>query len=191
MHQALWLLLETLGSLLATACVLRAYLNWLGFGARNPIGQFVIAITDWLVLPLRSLLPATRKNARSIDWASLLGALLLSVTLAIVWVLMFGGQRHAPAFGAVVLLAVFWLLKWTLWLLTVLVLLLAVLSWVNPHAPIAPTVDALTRPFLAPIRRVVPLVGGVDLSPLLLILIVQVLLTLLQSAMPSFMALAS
>lgn len=191
MHQALWLLLETLGSLLATACVLRAYLNWLGFGARNPIGQFVIAITDWLVLPLRGVLPAMRKNARSVDWASLIGALLLAVLLAIVWVLMFGGQRHAPAFGAVVLLAVFWLLKWTLWLLTVLVLLLAVLSWVNPHAPIAPTVDALTRPFLAPIRRVVPLVGGVDLSPLLLILLVQVLLTLLQSIMPSFMALAS
>lgn len=190
MHQALWLLIETLGSLLATACVLRAYLNWIGLGARNPVGQFVIAITDWLVLRLRSVLPATRQNVRSIDWASLLAALLVTVVLAIAWVMMFGGRR-IPAFGVVVLLAVFWLIKWTLWLLTALVLFLAVLSWVNPHAPIAPTIDALTRPFLAPIRRIVPLVGGVDLSPLLLILIIQVLLTLLQSAMPAFMALAS
>jgi len=190
MHQALWLLIETLGSLLATACVLRAYLNWIGLGARNPVGQFVIAITDWLVLRLRSVLPDARQNVRSVDWASLLAALLVTVVLAIAWVMMFGGRR-IPAFGVVVLLAVFWLIKWTLWLLTALVLFLAVLSWVNPHAPIAPTIDALTRPFLAPIRRIVPLVGGVDLSPLLLILIIQLLLTLLQSAMPAFMALAS
>lgn len=190
MHQALWLLLETLASLLATACVLRAYLNWLGLGVRDPIGQFVIAVTDWIVRPLRGVLPATRANMRSIDWASLLAALLLSVVLAVVYVMIFGRGR-APAFGVVVLLAIFWLIKWSLWLLTALVILLAVLSWVNPHAPIAPTIDALTRPFLAPIRRAVPLIGGVDLSPLVLILLAQFALTLLQSAMPSFLAMAS
>ena len=190
MNQALWLLLETLGSLLATACVLRAYMNWLGLGARTQIGQFVIAVTEWIVRPLRGVLPAARKGPRSIDWASLAAALLLAIVLAILFVLIFGRGR-TPAFGAVVLLALFWLVKWSLWLLTALVLLLAVLSWVNPHAPIAPTVDALTQPFLAPIRRVVPLIGGVDLSPLVLILLVQLLLTLLQSAMPSFMALAA
>jgi YggT family protein len=69
--------------------------------------------------------------------------------------------------------------------------LLAVLSWVNPHAPIAPTVDALTQPFLSPIRRVVPLIGGVDLSPLVLILLLQVLLTMLKSVTPSFIAIAA
>lgn len=190
MQQALWLLLETLGSLLATACVLRAYMNWLGLGARDPIGQFVIAVTDWIVRPLRGVLPSARKNMRSVDWASLLAALLLSVLLAVVYVMLFGRGR-APAFGAVVLLAVFWLLKWSLWLLTALVVLLAVLSWVNPHAPVAPTIDALTRPFLGPIRRVVPLIGGVDLSPLVLILLAQIALTLLQSAMPSFLALTA
>ncbi|MCD6679113.1 MAG: YggT family protein [Burkholderiaceae bacterium] len=190
MHQALWLLLETLGSLLATACVLRAYLNWLGLGVRDPLGQFVIAVTDWIVRPLRGVLPATRKNMRSVDWASLLASLLLAVVLAVLYVLLFGGGR-APAFGAVVLLAVFWLAKWSLWLLTALVLLLAVLSWVNPHAPIAPTIDALTRPFLSPIRRFVPLIGGVDLSPLVLILLAQLALTVLQSAMPTFFAAVS
>ena len=190
MYQALWLLLETLGSLLATACVLRAYLNWLGLGARNQVGQFVIAVTEWIVRPLRSVLPAARKGPRSVDWASLVAALVLATVLAIVYIMIFGRGR-TPAFGAVVLLAVFWLLKWSLWLLTAMVLLMAVLSWVNPHAPIAPTIDALTQPFLAPIRRIVPLIGGVDLSPLVLILLLQLVLTLLQSAMPSFMALAA
>lgn len=190
MYQALWLLLETLGSLLATACVLRAYLNWLGLGARNQVGEFVIAITDWMVRPLRGLLPAARKGPRSVDWASLVAALLLAIALAVVYIMIFGRGR-TPAFGAVLMLALFWLIKWSLWLLTAMVLLLAVLSWVNPHAPIAPTIDALTQPFLAPLRRVVPLIGGVDLSPLVLILLLQLALTLLQSAMPSFIALAA
>jgi YggT family protein len=66
-----------------------------------------------------------------------------------------------------------------------------VLSWVNPHAPIAPTIDALTQPFLSPIRRFVPLIGGVDLSPLVLILLLQLALTMLKSIVPSFMAMAS
>ncbi len=190
MYQALWLLLETIGSLLATACVLRAYLAWLGLGARNPIGQFVVAVTDWIVRPLRGMLPAPRKARRSVDWPSLLAALLLALALAVFYVLVFGRGR-VPAPGAVLLLAAFWLVKWSLWLLTAMVLLLAVLSWVNPRAPIAPVVDALTQPFLAPIRRIVPLVGGVDLSPLVLILLLQFVLTLLHSFMPAFVALAA
>jgi len=185
MHQALWLLLETLGSLLATACLLRAYMNRVGLGARNPVGQFVVAITDWLVRPLRRVVP----SGRTTDWASIVGGFLVSLVLALVFVAIFGGGRF-PAPGAVLLLALFWLVKWSLWLLTALVLLQAVLSWVNPYAPIAPTIAALTQPFLAPIRRIVPLVGGVDLSPLVLILLVQVLLPLLQSLLPGMMAIA-
>ena len=185
MHQALWLLLETLGSLLATACLLRAYLNRVGIGSRNQIGHFVVAVTDWLVRPLRRLVPA----GRTMDWASIVGALLVSSVLAFVFVSMFGGGR--PSLGAVLMLSLFWLVKWSLWLLTVLVLVQAVLSWVNPYAPIAPTLDALTRPFLAPIRRLVPLIGGVDLSPLVLILAIQVLLTLIQSSIPGLLSLTS
>jgi YggT family protein len=51
-------------------------------------------------------------------------------------------------------------------------------SWVNPHAPLAPFFDAVTRPFLGPIQRIVPLVGGVDLSPAVLLIIVQIALML-------------
>ncbi|HRO61134.1 MAG TPA: YggT family protein [Burkholderiaceae bacterium] len=186
MQQALWLLLETLGSLLAIACLLRAYMNRVGIGSRNQIGQFILAVTDWLVRPLRRLIPGGRK----LDWASIVAALLVSSVLAFLFVSMFGA-RQVPSFGAVLLLSLFWLVKWSLWLLTVLVIVQAVLSWVNPYAPIAPTIDALTRPFLAPIRRVVPLIGGVDLSPLVLILGIQVLLTLIQSFVPGLLALGA
>lgn len=182
MYQALWLLLETVGSLLATACLLRAYMNRIGLGARNPIGQFVIAITDWLVRPLRRLVPASGR----IDWPSVAGGFLVALVLALLFMALFSGGFPSP--GAALLLAVFWLVKWSLWLLTALVIVQAVLSWVNPHAPIAPAVDALTQPFLGPIRSVVPLIGGVDLSPLVLILLVQFALSVLQSGLAGVFA---
>jgi YggT family protein len=59
------------------------------------------------------------------------------------------------------------------------VFLLAILSWVNPHAPVAPVFNAIARPFLRPIRRILPPVGGVDLSPLVLLLALWVLLFLI------------
>lgn len=185
MHQALWLLLETLGSLLAGACLLRAYMNFCGTGTRNPVGQFVMAFTDWLVSPLRRMLGSRGR----VDWSSLLAALIVSVALAFVFALLFGSSTHLPSLGAVLLIALYWLLKWALWLITILVIAQAVLSWVNPHAPMMPVVDSLTRPVLAPIRRLIPLVGGVDLSPLVLILLLQVLLSLLQTGLlPALLA---
>lgn len=182
MIRVLWFLIETLGSLFATACVLRALAWRVQLSPRNPITQFVIAITDWLVKPLRGAIPTTRGQ----DWASIAAALAVALVLAIVWGLLFRGATAAV--GMVVPLAVFWLLKWSIYLVMGLVLLQAIMSWVNPHAPVAPAVDQLTRPFLAPIRRVIPLVGGVDLSPLVLLLVAQVAITLLETL---FAALAS
>lgn len=180
MERALWFLLETVGSLLATACILRAAAWRAQLSARNPIVQFVIAVTDWLVKPLRKVLPASRRT----DWSSLAAALIVAVVLAVVWTLL-STRSRMPVFGAVVLLAMFWVLKWSLYLLMGLVILQAILSWVNPHAPVAPAIDQLTRPWLAPIRRLIPLVGGVDLSPLVLIVVAQVALTLLESVFVS------
>jgi YggT family protein len=176
MIRALWFLVETLTSLLATACLLRALAWRLQLSARNPISQFLIAVTDWMVKPLRRALPASR----STDWGSILAAVLIALILALAWTLVFAHSR-APAFGGVVLLAAYWLVKWSLYLLMGLVILHAVLSWVNPHAPVAPVLDQLTRPFLAPLRRLIPLVGGVDLTPLILIVAAQVALTGIES----------
>jgi YggT family protein len=83
----------------------------------------------------------------------------------------------------VLLLAAIWLVRWSIWLVVGLVIVQAILSWVNPYAPLAPAIQQLTQPFLAPIRRFVPLVGGVDLSPLVLIIVLQVLLMVVDPAM--------
>lgn len=175
MMSALWLLIETVGSLLASACLLRAAAWWQQLSPRNPIMQFVIAVTDWLVKPLRRVLPASRR----VDWASLAAALIISIVLGLLYSLLL--LARPPVVGGVLLIALFWLGKWSIYLLIGLVLLQAVLSWVNPHAPMAPVIDHLTRPFLAPIRRVLPLIGGVDLSPLVAVLAGQVVLMVLES----------
>ena len=111
----------------------------------------------------------------------------VALLLAVAWTVVFAPSR-TPAFGGVVLLAAYWLIKWSLYLLMGLVILHAVLSWVNPHAPVAPALDQLTRPFLAPLRRVIPLVGGVDLTPLVVIVAAQVALTGIESLFLSLVA---
>jgi YggT family protein len=104
--------------------------------------------------------------------------------LAIVYLLIWGSGR-APVFGAVVLIALAWMLKWFLWLLSAVVLVLAVLSWVNPYAPIAPILQTLAQPFLSPLQRVIPRIGNVDLSGLVLLLIAQGALSLLHGLVPA------
>jgi YggT family protein len=66
--------------------------------------------------------------------------------------------------------------RWALLSVLWLTILYALLSWINPHAPMAPAIELLVRPFLAPFRRIIPLVGGVDLSPMALGLTVYILL---------------
>jgi YggT family protein len=183
MSRILWLLIETLGSLLAVACVLRAYAHRVHLNPRNPISQFVSALTDWLVGPLRRLIPP----GRTMDWASVLAAVLVAMLTAVLFFVVLGGVS-VPNPGSVLMLAFVWLVRWTVWLVIGLVIVQAILSWVNPYAPLAPAIQQLTQPFLAPIRRVVPLVGGVDLSPLVLIVLLQVVLMIVDPAtLPSLL----
>jgi YggT family protein len=171
MSRILWLVIETVGSLLAVACVLRAYAHRVHLNPRNPISQFVSALTDWLVLPLRRAIPP----GRAMDWASVLAAVLLALLTGLLYFVVLGNVS-VPNPGSVLLWATISLVRWTVWLAIGLVLVQAILSWVNPYAPLAPAIQQLTAPLLAPIRRVVPAIGGVDLSPLVLILLLQVLL---------------
>jgi YggT family protein len=68
------------------------------------------------------------------------------------------------------------LVRFGVYILVFAVIVQAVLSWVNPYAPLAPVFDAITRPFLRPLRRFVPPVGSVDLTPLIVLVVLQVLL---------------
>jgi len=168
-------LLQTIAVILGVSLLARAYMNYLGMPARNPLAQFAIALTDWLVRPLRRLVPAVGR----FDAATLLAAILVAIVFLGLRFLLVGVGMDSWPWSGLLLMALIQLLRWALYLVLWLTLLHVVLSWVNPHAPIAPAVSMLVRPFLAPFQRALPQVGGFDLSPIVVILIVNVMLIVL------------
>ena len=188
------LLFESAASLLVFCLLLRALMQWVRLHPRNPIAPFVFAMTDWLIRPLRRIVP----GFGGIDWASLLGALLVAaflnmVLLSIKWVLA-GGDAGTLGLGKIVIAygipaALLWLLRNAVYLLMGIVIIQAVLSWVNPFSPLAAVLNDLSRPFLEPLRKIVPHIGQVDLSPLVLFLILQVVMMVIEQLSMSWMAL--
>jgi YggT family protein len=176
-NQALQFLLQTVVNLFVVAALLRFWMQALRAPYRNPLSEFVMALTDFAVKPLRRVIP----GLYGLDLSSLFLAWGLQIFLLLfvlslqghsVWI---GGPHVFPV---VAFLALVNLLKYSLYLLIVGVFIQAVLSWINPYSPISPVLDSLTRPFLRPVRRVLPLVGNVDLSPLVLFVICQLILML-------------
>lgn len=171
LFQIFHLLLEVAFGLLTGACLLRLYMQYqrIPMSARsgNPLGSFLFATTDWLVLPLRRVLPAVGR----VDSASLLAAYLLQLVQAcILWLLGASGGGVA----SLAVLAALGVVRLALSGMTGLVIVYAVLSWVQADSPFADLLQRLASPLLAPIRRVLPLVGGIDLSPLVLLVLLQI-----------------
>jgi YggT family protein len=161
------LILDVVGGLIAGACLLRwAMQRWrVPFG--NPMGQLVFALTNWLVLPLRKVVPAVGTS----DTSSVLGAFLVELAqFGVLWLVASGS---AP-WLAVPVLALFGLARLVVSTLTVLLIVYAIASWVQAHSQLSDLVARLVAPMLRPLRRLVPLVGGVDLSPLALLLTLQI-----------------
>ncbi|MBK9440174.1 MAG: YggT family protein [Comamonadaceae bacterium] len=171
LYQIFSLLLEVVIGFLSGVCLLRLYMQYqrIPMSARsgNPLGQFVFAVTDWIVLPLRRVLP----SIGALDTASLVAAYLLQLTeFGLLWLLA-GGEG---GLYAVPILAGFGVLRMAISGMTGAVIVYAVLSWVSTQSPMADVIERLVAPPLTPIRRLVPLVGGIDLSPLVLLVILQI-----------------
>ena len=167
LYQIISFLLEIATGLLGGACLLRLYMQHQRVPFANPVGRFVFALTDWLVLPLRRIVPSMGRW----DMASLVGAYLLKLAqFGLLWVLA-GGAASA---AWVPLLAVFGLAQMAISGLTGLLIVYVILSWTQTRSPIGVVVDRLCAPLLAPFRRIIPLVGGIDLSPLALLVLLQV-----------------
>jgi YggT family protein len=161
-------LLDVASGLLCGAFLLRLYMQYQRTPFRNPIGRFVFALTDWAVLPLRKVLPAIGR----LDTSSLVAAYLVQLLrFALLWLMAGWG----PGAGVLPIVAFFALLKLALTALMVLVIINAILSWVRADSPIVDVIERLCAPLLRPFRRMIPLVGGIDLSPLALIVVLQIL----------------
>ena len=172
--QAIKFLIDVVFGLFTYALLLRFSMQLMRAPFRNPLGQAVIALTDWIVKPLRRVL----KGWKGIDWASLFATFVFQFLWLLAYRLVFGGFAMLGAAIPFLLAATFVaLVKAMLWLLIAVVIVQAVLSWVAPDGPLAGLLNALTFPFLRPIRRVLPPIGGtLDLSPLVVVVIAQILL---------------
>lgn len=172
--QALFYVLETIFGLFALAALTRFYAQAFRAPFRNPVANFVVALTDFAVKPLRKIIP----GAMGLDLASLVVAWLTQVLLLIaMYAVVSTAVLVSPGFWpGVALLALVKVIKLSIYLLMGVVFILAIMSWMNPYHPIRPFFEALARPFLKPFQRLIPLVGGVDLSPLALLLVLQVIL---------------
>ena len=168
--QIFTLLLEVVVNLLAGACLLRLYMQYQRVPFQHPLGRFVIAVSNWIVLPLRKVLPRSR-----IDLASLLGAwLIVLAEFTILWALW-----GRSGYGVVAMNATFSLIRMAIWGFILMMIVYAIISWVRSESMAYDILDHLCSPLLRPFRRLLPMVGGVDLSPLALLVALQIALILL------------
>ena len=174
---ALLLLVRTAFGLFIIALLLRFYLQWARAPYRNPLSEFLQALTDFMVRPARRVIPGL--------WGLDLATLALAAIgqwLELFLALQIRGHPLGPDVGAtlaaLLLLALVTLLRLALYIIIAAVLAQVLLSWLNPYAPVMPLLNSLTRPFLRVFQRRIPPIGNVDLSPLFLLVAIQLLLML-------------
>lgn len=171
MNEALLFLFDVLLQPFAAILLLRFHLQWLRAPLRNPIGEFIMVLSDFLVLRARRFIPAVR----GLDSATLLLALLVEMLYLTGFYWAQGYTFQGFPLPGLMLMAMVKLFKISIYLLITAVFVQAILSWINPYTPVAALLTAVTYRFLQPLRRLVPLLGSVDLSPLLLLIVCQLI----------------
>ena len=175
LNQALQFVLQNLVNLFLIALLLRFYMQWVRVPFHNPFAQFVIKLTDFAVRPLRRVIP----GLFGVDMGTLLLALVLEFILLLAlygldgYPFLAAGSKVLPAF---LLLAVVRLASLGIYTLIGLVLVMAVLSMVNPLSSLMPVFAALAAPLLRPFRRLIPPIANFDLSPLAFLLVCQLII---------------
>ena len=162
-------LIDTVVGFFVLLLLARFYFQWARVPFRNPVGEFLLVTTSWAVVPARRVVP----GLAGLDLATLLVAWLFQV-LGLWAKLAISGAE--PGIAALCAVAAVELLRYSVYILVFAVIVQVVFSWLNPGAPLAWIFDAMTRPFLQPLRRVIPPVGRFDLTPLVLLVLLQVLL---------------
>ncbi|GAB3244123.1 YggT family protein [Chitinimonas naiadis] len=175
LQEALAFLVRNLASFFILNLLLRFYLQVARAPFGHPLAQFTVKLTNFIVMPVRRVIPSVAGYDTATLLLAWLGALLMHLILLLLAPYPFDLSNPSTTLGLMAL-AVLELMKLTLYLMFGAILVQAVLSWVNPYNPLAPLLDKLTRPFLNPIRKLLPAIGGIDLSPFVLLLVLQMVL---------------
>ena len=171
---ALNFLLSTVLNLLTLVFLLRFFMQLMRAPFNNPLGLMVISLTDFAVKPMRSIVPSFKK----LDLSTLLLALItqLLLQLSLIWLRDFPiGLAGQSAWIALFGLSFLGVLKTSIDVFFYAILLQVILSWVNPQSPVSGVLQSLTEPLLAPIRRLLPTASGLDFSPLVVLILIQMI----------------
>ena len=182
MSSSLFYLVKALGDLYLLAFLLRFLLQWVRADFYNPFTQAIVQITNPLVRPATRLIP----TSRSVDVPTL--SVLVVLEGILTWFLLYIGGIQSGSIAPFPVLILFRLISLTLWFYSVSILIYVILSWVGPRGrhPIAAVLADLNEPILRPARRILPTIAGLDLSPLLVLIIVQAAFRLLP--LPSYLS---
>lgn len=171
MQNALTFIIRTLIDLYIITFVLRLILQWVRADFGNPLTQFVLKVTNPLVIPLRRMVPPVR----GLDTATLIVVLLLEliVTLGLIKLTCAGNPDVIQLVSLTVLRLIYLVLRIYLFVILIYVLL----SWINPggYHPVAHLLHSIAEPVLRPFRNFIPPIGGIDLSPLFALIAIQAL----------------
>lgn len=174
---ALQFLLQSIVGMFAIIVLLRFYLQLVSAPFQNPASQFVVALSNFIVKPTRRFIPSWK----GFDLSTLLLAFIAEwiVEFGLRWLADFPFLVAGSAVWIALLgLAITDILKLSIYIFLYATIIQAVLSWVNPYSPVAPVLNALTRPLLKPLQQLIPLVGGFDLSPIAVFIGAQLLIML-------------
>jgi YggT family protein len=174
--QAIAFVVDALASLFILAALLRFWMQALRAPARNPIAYFSMALTDFAVKPLRRVVPGLFR----LDLASLLVALIFEFLLQLVLLMLAGASpfENPAVLSVLVFIAFVKLIRLSIYIFMGAIIIQAVLSWVSPYHPVAPFFDALAGPLMRPVRKVIPPIGGVDITPVFVLIFLQLVLML-------------
>ncbi len=173
-------LLSTLTSILGVVLLLRAWIFVWALSPRHPLVEMTRKFTDWLVEPLSKVLP----RRGSFDWPSLVATLLVAALTFLVD-RTFAGLPTTPLGMALAPIAL--MIRWGLEMISWGVLIWVLLSWLNPQSPMIYLLETLLDPFIRPVRRVLPRFGQFDFSPVVVIIITNILLILVAPVSHGFM----
>ncbi len=155
----------------------RFFMQWARVSFRTQVGAFIIRCTDWMVVPARRILPSIGGwDVPTLICAWIAQAVLVTITLALRGAL-FGDPLSLTL--SILQVSFIQLIQTTLQLLMITVIVDALMSFLSPYHPLRQILGSITGPFLRPIQRIIPTVSGIDLSPLVLLVIIQMLMVVL------------
>lgn len=171
---ALSYLIGTLIDLYVAAVLLRLLLQWVRADFYNPLCQFLVKVTNPVLVPLRRVIPSIRR----LDTASIV--LMLALEIISVWIISLIGS-NAMTFQQIIAFSAIKLVMTLLVTYFFLIIVAVIVSWIGQrmHHPAIPLVYQLTEPVLKPFRRIIPPIAGIDLSPLFALIAIRFLILLL------------